>query len=58
MVTLNSVYFEYIKFLCKIFAKYIVPILQIYPNHLIIFLKIITNDICYNFYSYYIIYLY
>jgi hypothetical protein len=36
MVTLNNVYFEYVKFLCKIFAKYIVPILQVYPNHLII----------------------
>jgi len=44
MVTLISVYFEYIKILCKIFTKYIVPILQIYPHHLIIFLKIITND--------------
>jgi hypothetical protein len=45
MVTLISVYFEYIKILCKIFNKYIVPILQVYPNHLIILLKIITNDI-------------
>jgi len=49
MVTLNSVYFEYIKILCKIFAKYIVPILQVYPNHLIIFFKIITNDVYYYF---------
>jgi hypothetical protein len=45
MVTLNRVYFENIKILCKIFAKYIMPVLKIYPNHLIIFLKIITNDI-------------
>jgi hypothetical protein len=41
MVTLNSVYFEYIKFLCKIFAKYIMPILKVYPNHFIIFLKLL-----------------
>jgi hypothetical protein len=47
MVTLNSVYFEHIKILCKIFVKYIVPILQVYPNHLIIFHKMITNDIFY-----------
>ncbi len=33
MVTLNSVYFEYIKILCKIFAKYIMPTLKVYPNH-------------------------
>jgi hypothetical protein len=45
MVTLISVYFEYIKILCKIYTKYIVPILQVYPNHLIILLKIITNEI-------------
>jgi len=45
MVTLISVYFEYIKISCKIFAKYIMPILKVYPNHLIIFLKFITNDI-------------
>jgi hypothetical protein len=44
MVTLINVYFEYIKILCKIFTKYIVPILQIYPHHLIILLKIITNE--------------
>ncbi len=53
MVTLNNVYFEYIKNLCKIFAKYIVPIFQIYPNHL----RIITNEIYYYYYYYYI-YLY
>ncbi len=53
VVTLNGIYFEYIKIICKIFAKYIVPMLQVYPNHFIIFLKIITNDI-----YYYIIYLY
>jgi len=47
MVTLISVYFEYIKILYKIFIKYIVPILQVYPNHLIILLKILTNDIYY-----------
>jgi hypothetical protein len=50
MVTLNSVYYEYIKLLCKTFAKYIVPILQVYPNHFIIFYKIITNDIDYYLY--------
>jgi len=53
MVTLNSVYFEYIKILCKIFVKYIMPILKIYPNQLIIFLKIITNEIYYYYYYYY-----
>ncbi len=45
MVTLNSVYFEYITTLRKMFANYIMPILKVHPNHLIIFLKIITNDI-------------
>jgi hypothetical protein len=50
MVTLISVHFEYIKILCKIFTKYIVPMLQVYPNHLIIILIIITNDICYYLY--------
>jgi hypothetical protein len=58
MVTLNNVYFGYIKVLCRILAKYIVPILEVYPNHLIILLTIITNDIYYYFYEYYIIYLY
>jgi len=38
MVTLINVYFEYIKILCKIFTKYIVPILQVYPHHFIILL--------------------
>ncbi len=47
MVTLISVYFEYIKNLCTIFTKYIVPILKVYPHYLIILLKIITNDIFY-----------
>jgi len=50
MVTLISVYFEYIKILCKIFTKFVVPILQIYPHHLIILLKIITNEIYYYLY--------
>jgi hypothetical protein len=53
MVTLISEYFEFIKNLCKIFTKYIVPVLQVYPHHLIILPKIITNDIYY--YLYYII---
>jgi len=44
MVTLNGIYLVYIKIICKIFVKYIVPILQVYPNHFIIFLKIITNE--------------
>jgi len=57
MVTLNSVYFEYIKFFCIIFAKYILPILKVYPNHPNIFLKTITNDIYYYLY-YYIMYFY
>ncbi len=52
MVTLVNVYFEYIRILCKIFIKYIVPILQVYPSHLIIVLKIITNDIYYYLYYY------
>jgi hypothetical protein len=46
-VTLNNVYFEYIKILCKIFAQYIMPILKVYPIHLIIFFEMITNGICY-----------
>jgi hypothetical protein len=46
MVTLG-VYFKYIKDLCKIFNKYIVPILQVYPNYLIVHLKIIIDDIYY-----------
>jgi len=45
MVTLISLYFENIKILCKIFTKYIVPILQVYPHHLIILLKIIILKI-------------
>jgi hypothetical protein len=55
MVTPNNVYFEYIKLLCKIFAKYIVPILQVYPNHLIILLKMILNDIYYYYYVFILI---
>ncbi len=46
MVTLG-IYFKYIKNLCKIFNKYIVPILQVYPNYLIVHLKIIIDDIYY-----------
>jgi len=45
MVTLNGIYIEYTKIICKMFVKYIVSILQIRPNHLIILLKIIANDI-------------
>jgi len=36
MVTLD-VYFEYIKILHKMFTKYIVPILQVYPSYFIIY---------------------
>jgi hypothetical protein len=50
MVTLNNVYFEYIKVLCKIFVNYIKPKLKVYPNHFIIFPKNITNDIYYYLY--------
>jgi len=32
----SCVYFEYIKILCKIFTKYIVAILQVYPKIIII----------------------
>jgi hypothetical protein len=52
MVTLNSVYFEYIKILCMTFTKYIVPILQVYPNQFIIFLKIIRIENYYNIIKY------
>jgi hypothetical protein len=41
----TCVYFEYIIVLCIIFTKYIVAILQIYPNNLTILHEIITNDI-------------
>jgi hypothetical protein len=41
MITKINVYFEYIKISCKIITKYIVPILQVYPNHLIILLKLL-----------------
>jgi len=54
MITLINVYFEYIKILCKIFTKYIVPMLQVYPNHIIIFIKITTNDNYYYIILYYI----
>ncbi len=50
MATPISVYFECIKILCKMFVKYIVPILQVYPNHLIIPIKIIKKDIYYYLY--------
>jgi len=50
MVTIINVYFEYIKIVCKIFIKYIVPILQVYPNQRIILLKFITNEIYYYLY--------
>jgi len=52
MVTL-SVYFDYIKILCKIFTKYITTILQVYPSYFIILPTIITNDI--HYYLYHII---
>jgi len=52
MVTLNGIYFEYMKIICKIFAKYIVPILQVCPNHFIILLKMITNEMYYYYYYY------
>jgi len=55
MVTFINVYFELFKILFKIFTKYIVPILQIYPNHLIIVLKIITNEL-YQYLYYIILY--
>jgi hypothetical protein len=46
MVTLIGVYFEYIKFLCKIFTKYIVPILQVYPHlFIILFFNEFLNNI-------------
>jgi len=35
------IYFEYIKVLCKTFTKYIVAILQVYPNCFIIILTCI-----------------
>jgi hypothetical protein len=44
MVTLGA-YFEYIKILSNIFIKFIVAILQVYPNYFIIFPIIITNII-------------
>jgi hypothetical protein len=50
MVTLISLYFQYIEIIYKTFIKYIVPILQVYPNHLIILLKIIENDTYYYYY--------
>jgi hypothetical protein len=53
MVILNNVYFEYIQLLFKIFVKYIVRILQVYPNRLIILPKMIENEIYYYYYYYY-----
>jgi hypothetical protein len=55
MVTLISVYFEYIKILRKILTKHIVPILQVYSNHLLILFKVLTNDIYYYIILYYIL---
>jgi hypothetical protein len=57
MVTLITIYFEYIKILCKMFTKYIVPILQVYPNHHIILLKILQMTFI-IIYEHNIIYLY
>jgi hypothetical protein len=37
MVTLNSLYFEYIKLLYKIFVNYIVPILRVYIQTIILY---------------------
>jgi len=45
MATLISVYFEYIKFSCKIFTKYIMPILQVYPTILLYVLKLLKITI-------------
>ncbi len=56
MVTLNGIYYEYIKIVHKIFVKYIVPILQVYPYHFIIYLKFIKN--IYYYYNYYYYYYY
>jgi hypothetical protein len=55
MVTLISLYFAYIKNLCKIFTKYIVPIFQVYPNHLIILLKILQMTFYYYYYIFILI---
>jgi hypothetical protein len=52
-MVISSVYFEYIKFLCKIFTKYIVAILQVYWNDLIILPKVITNEIYYHIILYF-----
>jgi len=41
MVTLNGIYYEYIKIVHKIFVKYIVPIIQVYPNHFITLKKLL-----------------
>jgi len=56
MVTLNSIYFKYIKILCKIFVKYIMPILKVYPNHLIIFLKNYKSHLLFFVFILYYIY--
>jgi len=45
MVTLITVHFECIKILRKIFTKYIVPKLQVYPNEFLILLKTIKIKI-------------
>jgi len=47
MATLISVYFEYIQISCEIFVKYIMPILRVYPNHLIIHPKILFKQLMY-----------
>jgi hypothetical protein len=47
---INQCIFTYIKMLCHIFTKYIMPILQVYPNDLIIIFKIITKDIYFHYY--------
>jgi len=41
MVTLHNVYFGYIKSLCKIFTKYIVPILRLSKTILLYFLQLL-----------------
>jgi hypothetical protein len=44
MVALG-VYFEYIEVSCKIFTKYIVTILSVYPSYLILLLETTMNEI-------------
>ncbi len=48
MVIVGIYIIEYIKILCEMFTKYIVAIIQVYPNYFIILLKIIkTNNYYY-----------